>query len=194
MDKKRFRRICINRAKKTRTVNRYKLDSLVNQNLYRHIKKNNYKTIMLYIPLEIEINISDLILKLRKEGKSVFVPFMEGESFSLVKYKLPLRKKQFGVKEPQNTNRYTHNIDLAIVPIIGTDSTLRRIGFGKGFYDRFFEKNKNRVREIIFVGRAYCVSSEIVSDTHDVKGDNYFTPKNCHNKNYEERYARSEAS
>jgi 5-formyltetrahydrofolate cyclo-ligase len=190
MDKETFRKICIDKAKRKRNINRCKLDSLVNHQLYQYIKKHKVKTIMLYIPLEIEIDISNLIFKLRREGKLLLVPFMEGESFSLVKYRLPLRKKQFGVKEPQNTNRYKYNIDLAIVPIIGTDSTLKRVGFGKGFYDRFFAKNRNRIGKIIFVGRAYCVSSEIISDDHDVIGDTYMTPKNCHKKNYLSRNTR----
>jgi len=190
MDKKTFRKICINRAKNRKNVNVYKLDKLVNNRLYGYIKREKIDKIMLYIPLDIEINISSLILRLRKEKKALFVPFMEGESFSLVKYKLPLSKKQFGVKEPKNTNRYKHAIDLAIVPIIGTDNTLRRVGFGKGFYDRFFEKNHKRINKILFVGREYCVASEIISDAHDVKGDFYITPKNCHEKNYLKRKSR----
>lgn len=190
MDKKTFRRICIEKAKRKKNVNTYKLDRLVNQELYTYIKRNKPKTIMLYIPLNIEIDITNLIFQLRREGKCLLVPFMEGESFSLVKYRLPLRKKQFGVKEPKNTNRYKYKIDLAIVPIIGTDSTLRRVGFGKGFYDRFFVKNRNRVAKIIFVGREYCMSSEIISDDYDVMGDMYLTPKSCHQKNYLKRNTR----
>lgn len=190
MDKKTFRRICIKKAKKKVSVNKYKLDSLVNDRLYRYIKQHNIQSVMLYVPLEIEIDITNLISKLRKEQKDVLVPFMEGESFSLVKYRLPLRKKQFGVREPNNTNRYKYKIDLAIVPIIGTDTTLRRVGFGKGFYDRFFAKNQHRINKIIFVGREYCMSSEIISDDYDVMGDMYFTPKNCHQKNYLKRNIR----
>jgi len=148
------------------------------------IKYREAKVIMLYIPLKIEINISSLIIKLRKDKKIVLVPFMEGKSFSLVKYRLPLKIKKFGVKEPNNSNKYSKKIDLAIVPILGTDSTLRRVGFGKGFYDRFFEKNSKNIKEIIFVGREYCVSSEIITQSHDVKGNGYFTPKNSFfNKN-----------
>jgi 5-formyltetrahydrofolate cyclo-ligase len=103
---------------------------------------------------------------------------------------LPLSKKQFGVKEPKNTNKYKDKIDLAIVPIIGTDETLRRVGFGKGFYDRFFEKNHNRIHKILFVGREYCVSSKIITDAHDVKGSSYLTPKSCHQKSYLKRKSR----
>ncbi|CAA6821777.1 MAG: 5-formyltetrahydrofolate cyclo-ligase (EC [uncultured Sulfurovum sp.] len=190
MDKKTFRKICIEKAKKRTAVNAYKLDKSLNQALYEYIGSIKSKTIMLYIPLKIEVNISSLILRLRREKKVLLVPFMEGESFSLVKYRLPLSKKQFGVKEPKNTNNYKHRIDLAIVPIIGTDETLRRVGFGKGFYDRFFEKNHARINKILFVGREYCVSSKIISDDHDVKGDFYMTAKNCHFKSYLKRKSR----
>ena len=190
MDKKTFRKICIERAKKRRGVRRYKFDKEVNRQLYGLIKAQRAQKIMLYVPLKIEINISSLILKLRREKKTLFVPFMEGESFSLVKYRLPLIRKQFGVKEPRNRNRYQAKIDLAIVPIIGTDETLRRVGFGKGFYDRFFAKNHKRVQKIVFVGREYCVSSKIITDDYDVKGSSYLTPKNCHEKNYLKRKLR----
>ena len=190
MDKKTFRKICIERAKKRRGVRGYKFDKELNSRLYHLIQSQKAKTIMLYIPLKIEINISSLILKLRREKKTLLVPFMEGESFSLVKYRLPLIRKQFGVQEPKNRNRYKHKIDLAIVPIIGTDRTLRRVGFGKGFYDRFFEKNHKRIQKIVFVGREYCVSSKIITDDYDVKGSLYLTPKNCHEKNYLKRKLR----
>ncbi len=177
MDKKTFRKICIDRAKKNKNVNTYKLDRDLNNRLYQLIKMQNAKRIMLYVPLKIEVNISSLILRLRKEKKVLLVPFMEGESFSLVKYRLPLSKKQFGVKEPKNTNEYKHKIDLAIVPVIGTDKTLRRVGFGKGFYDRFFEKNHKRIHKVLFVGREHCVSTEIITDDHDVKGCCYLNRK-----------------
>ena len=190
MDKKTFRKICINRAKKAQATNAYKLDKELSKILYKLIKKEKSRRIMLYIPLKIEVNISSLIIKLRKEKKMLLVPFMEGKSFSLVKYRLPLIKKQFGVKEPININKYKHKIDLAIVPVIGTDKTLRRVGFGKGFYDRFFEKNHKKIHKVLFVGREYCVASKTVTDNHDLKGSTYLTPKNSHQKSYLKRKSR----
>ena len=177
MDKKSFRKICIYRLKKSKQVNSYTLDKIVQRKLEAFIKKSKSRVIMLYIPLYIEVNISSLIIKLRKEKKTLLVPFMEGESFSLVKYRLPLNIKQFGVKEPNSSNKYNKKIDLAIVPIIGTDSTFRRVGFGKGFYDRFFAKNHKRIDKILFVGRKSCICSKTITDDYDVKGDQYLTPK-----------------
>jgi len=182
MDKKSFRKICIDRLKK-RQNNTYKLDKMVINKLLYIIRRSKSKTIMLYIPLGIEVNITSLIIQLRKEKKIVLVPFMEGESFSLVKYRLPLNIKQFGVKEPSNSNKYNNKIDLAIVPVIGIDGTLRRVGFGKGFYDRFFEKNRKNISKVLFVGRKRCICSEIITDDYDVKGDAYITPQNSFFRN-----------
>jgi 5-formyltetrahydrofolate cyclo-ligase len=177
MNKQNFRQICIEKLKKKKRNNSYKLDKIVVEKLSKLIDEKASRVIMLYVPLKIEINICNLIKKLRREKKTLLVPFMEGKSFSLVKYRLPLKIKKFGVKEPHTSNNYNNKIDLAIVPIIGIDSTFRRIGFGKGFYDRFFEKNHRSIREVVFVGREHCICSEIITEEHDVKGDFYLTPK-----------------
>ncbi len=80
----------------------------------------------------------------------VLVPFMEGKSFRLVKYRLPIKIKKFGVKEPNISKDFYKKIDLSIVPVIGIDIDFRRIGFGKGFYDRFFSHNRDRVGEVFY--------------------------------------------
>ena len=148
MDKKEFRALCIGKLKSSNRVMSYSLDKAVSMKLYSYIKKNRFRVIMLYIPLKIEVNIFSLITQLRKEGVTLLVPFMEGKSFRLVKYRLPINVKKFGVREPNISNSFNKKIDLAIVPIIGTDETMRRVGFGKGFYDRFFEKNRDKIDRV----------------------------------------------
>jgi len=184
MDKSKFRRECIDKLKRGNQVINYRLDKIVTQLLYKYVKKRKYKVIMLYIPLKIEINIGNLITQLRKEGVTLLVPFMVGKSFRLVKYRLPIKIKKFGVKEPNISNLIYKKIDLAIVPIIGMDESFRRVGFGKGFYDRFFAGSGNRVDRVFFVGRKQCISKHIITDDYDVKGNVYITPKKIlNNKN-----------
>jgi len=176
MNKKEFRENCIGKLRGLNRVKRYKADKVVNQKLYKYIKESGSRIVMLYIPLKIEINIFSLILRLRKENVTLLVPFMEGKSFRLVKYRLPIKIKKFGVREPNISNNFYKKIDLAIVPIIGMDKTFRRVGFGKGFYDRFFEKHGNKIEKILFVGRQSCICSDIITDDYDVEGDFYITP------------------
>ena len=126
-------------------------DKKVVNALYQYIVDNNAKNVMLYVPLKTEVNLYPLIQRLRKEKKILYVPFMEGASFRLVKYRLPLKKKQFGIKEPNDSKQYRiKNIDIAIVPIVGVDVTRRRVGFGKGMYDRFYEKQSENIKKNSF--------------------------------------------
>jgi 5-formyltetrahydrofolate cyclo-ligase len=97
---------------------------------------------------------------------------MEGESFRLVKYRLPLKRKKFGIKEPKYSNKYRRkDIDIAIVPILGRDSTNRRVGFGRGMYDRFFENTKYNIKRVVFVSRLDCISKEIITNSYDIEAD-----------------------
>jgi len=176
MDKKKFRKLSIKKLKSISKQQRYVIDKRVNRYLYRYINSKGAKSVMAYIPLAIEVDIMPLIRLLRRKKINVFVPFMEGKSFRLVKYRMPLTKKQFGIKEPKISKQYRKKrINISIVPIVGTDKTFRRLGFGKGMYDRFFELEKRYIDEVIFTQRAFCFSKEKITDDFDVMPDRIIT-------------------
>jgi len=175
--KEEFRIDCLRRLKKRGKKSNYKNDKKVIHMLLKYIKEEKMTSLVLYLPLKMEVNIYPLITQLRKEKKQLYVPFMEGKSFRLVKYRLPLRLKQFGIKEPNDSKQYRNKkIDLAIVPMVGVDSTLRRVGFGKGMYDRFFEKEYKNINKVVFVARELCYAKEVITDHYDVKADIIITP------------------
>ena len=193
-EKERFRKHCLKRLRKASNQGTYKKDKYIVSLLNKLISQNNAQTIMLYIPLGIEVDVMPLIREQRRKKRQLYVPFMEGKSFRLVKYRLPLNNKQFGIKEPNDSKQYRKkNIDIAIVPIIGMDSTFRRVGFGRGMYDRFFEKTKD-IKKVIFVTRELCYSKNIVTNDYDLKADKIITsqkcPKDMHNARYNYRYCR----
>lgn len=176
--KKSFRIQSLKRLKKVSGFGSYQKDKKILIQLYDYVAQNDAKNVMLYLPLKTEVNLYPLILRLRRENKTLYVPFMEGTSFRLVKYRLPLKKKQFGIKEPNDSKQFRiKNIDLAIVPIVGTDVTRRRVGFGKGMYDRFFEKQGKNIKKTVFVARELCYSREIVTDDYDIEADMIITPR-----------------
>ena len=168
--KKVFRKKCLNINKH----NRYYYSKIISNMLYEVCKK--HKRILLFIPLENEVDISGLIKKLRKEKKEIYVPFMEDLSFKMVKYSLPLKKKKFSILEPLNKNKTLAKIDLAVVPVVGIDTTFRRVGFGKGMYDRFFASLKYRPK-IVFVQLKPCISKNKITDDYDIRGDEYISFK-----------------
>ena len=168
--KNKFRKQCIEKLRFNCKKQKIIKDKYICSVILELIKLYKPKKILAYIPLELEVNIMPLIKKLRKEKIcEIYVPYMVGESFKAVKYRLPLHKKRFAIKEPNNSLMKV-NIDLAIVPIIGTDSSNRRVGFGRGMYDRYFEKLQSRPVSI-FTQIVLCKSKIIVTSKHDINAD-----------------------
>jgi len=181
MNKKEFREHCLKRLKKVSAAGSYRKDKRVLSLLYRYIVAQNARKIMLYLPLGTEVNLYPLIKRLRQEKRTLYVPFMEGKSFRVVKYRYPLETKRFGIKEPKDSRQYrTKNIDIAIVPIVGMDVTHRRVGFGKGMYDRFFEQEIKNINKTVFVTRELCYSKEILTNHYDIKADIVVTAQGIH--------------
>ncbi len=172
MDKKDFRTYCLSRQTCMNGKRKYGRDKRIINQLRQYILCTGAKCVMLYIPLVNEVNIMLLISMLRRKGVEVLVPFMEGSSFRLVRYRLPLEIKRFGVREPKYSKNYKIKmIDIAVVPIVGTDASLRRVGFGKGMYDRFFDKYRHSIKETIFIQRELCYCREVVTDDYDVRAN-----------------------
>jgi 5-formyltetrahydrofolate cyclo-ligase len=169
--KDKFRKKCFKLLLKAQKYS-YTKDKYIQNQLSKLINDNKSKNIMAYIPLKNEVDIMPLLTRLRRQKVNIWVPFMEGKSFRLVKYRYPLRIKKYGIKEPKNSYQYRpEKIDLALVPIIGMDITCRRIGFGKGMYDRFFEKEIKNIKKIVFVTRVLCYSKKTITNDYDIKAD-----------------------
>jgi 5-formyltetrahydrofolate cyclo-ligase len=116
---------------------------------------------------------------------------MVEESFKMVTYRLPLKRGNFGVYEPKNSLLNIKNVDVAIVPVVGVDADARRVGFGKGMYDRFFSRLTKKPITI-FVQLDECICEEKITDHYDVQADIYITPKYI--KYYrKQNYAKSDS-
>jgi len=169
-----FRKSCIKRLEFTSLFLKYYKNKIIVKKLEEFIKRSDSKNILLYIPLGIEVDVKPLIISLRKIRKNVYVPFMQGDSFKIVKYRLPLYKKRFGIKEPNNSFLKAKKIDIAIVPVVGVDAIGKRIGFGKGMYDRFFG-NLGYKPIMVFTQLILCKSEKILSESYDIQANYIIT-------------------
>ncbi|MEA1955744.1 MAG: 5-formyltetrahydrofolate cyclo-ligase [Campylobacterota bacterium] len=175
LTKKIFRKTCLDNLKNYSKHNKVYKDSLINNRLLKELKYIKNKKILFYCPLPDEANILK-VLKIMRKTNHILVPFMVGKSFKVVPYRLPLRRNKFNIFEAGNTYKKINKIDIAIVPAVGVDSNLQRIGFGKGMYDRFFAKLKIKPYTI-FIQPEICFTKETVCDDYDVKCDVLLTPK-----------------
>ena len=174
LTKSKFRQYCLKKSKKSQKVNKRYKDFIINRKLLGVLQRKKRVDILFYYPLPNEADIRKVLQKMRKKH-NVFIPFMEGKSFKMVPFRLPLKKKKFGIFEAGNTLRNIKKIDIAIVPVVGVDGNLQRVGFGKGMYDRFFAKLKKRPY-IIFIQPSLCHTKKLVCDDYDIACDLLLTP------------------
>jgi 5-formyltetrahydrofolate cyclo-ligase len=143
--------------------------------LQKVLKELGPKRILAFWPMEFEVDIRKSLGTMRRWEK-VYLPFMDGVSFKMVPLRLPLERKAFGIYEPRDSFRKINLIDVAIVPAIGVDGSLGRIGFGKGMYDRFFPTLKTKPFTI-FIQSCECRTNRFLCDDYDVRSDLLITPK-----------------
>lgn len=177
INKANFRKIALKRLRFLSNFAKIKKNKYICSQIIKIINLHKPKKILLYIPLDLEVDVMPIINTLRKRKNiEVYVPFMKGQSFVPVKFRLPLKVKKFGVKEPPFSTFRNNNIklDMAIVPIVGIDDTYRRIGFGAGMYDRFFDTLQSKPITI-FTQLKLCKSKEIVTSDHDIQADYIIT-------------------
>ncbi|MCD6172746.1 MAG: 5-formyltetrahydrofolate cyclo-ligase [Sulfurimonas sp.] len=175
LTKAKFRENCLKKLKQQPKHNQLYKNLMLNQKLLKELKKRKNCSILFYYPLGFEADIRKTLLKMRQIS-NVYVPFMQQQSFKMVPFRLPLKKKKFGIFEAGNTIRNINKIDIAIVPAIGVDTNLQRVGFGKGMYDRFFAKLKKKPYTI-FIQPEICYTKEKVCDSYDISCDMLLTPK-----------------
>ncbi|SFV64792.1 5-formyltetrahydrofolate cyclo-ligase [hydrothermal vent metagenome] len=178
LTKSSFRNKCIKKMQKAAKENRIYKAALLNRKLLEIIsnwnKSDKELKILFYYPLKNEANIIKSLKILRKKHK-IYIPFMEGSSFKMVPFRLPLQKKRFGILEAGNTIQNINKIDIAIVPVVGVDGNFQRVGYGKGMYDRFFETLQQKPYTI-FVQAELCFTQQTLCDSHDISCDLLITP------------------
>ena len=174
LTKAKFRENCLKKIKNAPNQSSYYRNAIINKHLLRELKYIKNAKILFYYPLPFEADIRKALYK-KRLNCDIFVPFMQDSSFKIVPFRLPLKKKKFGIYEAGNTIKNINKIDIAIVPAVGVDGKLQRVGFGKGMYDRFFAKLKNRPY-IIFIQPEICFTKKFVCDSYDIACDLLLTP------------------
>lgn len=133
----------------------------------------DYEDYFVYMSYKSEVSTCELIKYLLSTGKTVFVPKVFGEEMQAVKYSLPLKKNSFGIYEPEK-NEFATKISVCVTPLAAADKNLNRVGYGKGYYDKFFEKH-----DCVKIGLCYSsqVFDEIEKEKNDVALDVLITEK-----------------
>ena len=97
------------------------------------------KRVMCYSSLPEEVQTSSLIWAIRRSGRQLFLPAVTEDGLLAVRVHedTAMFRDKLGIETPRGEPEPPENIDLVLVPGIAFDRAGSRLGFGRGYYDRF---------------------------------------------------------
>ena len=143
------------------------------------IKKKNIR-IALYYPSNFELNILKILELKYFLAQDILLPIIEKNNlmkFFMWKKNEVLSVNKFGMLEPFKTKSKVP--DLILIPTLAFDKEKFRLGYGKGFYDRYLNKYLKQNKDILTVGVAFSFQKhhKLPINHNDVKLDFILTEK-----------------
>ena len=197
MTKKEIRKIFLERRKKFSNCQQNDISEAVATNFFsflpKILSKNklenitiNFIHIFLPITSKNEIDTFLIIRKIQKEFPEIklVVPkvnleIMQIENFLLEETSI-LKLNKWDILEIQNGEKVPNSsINIVLLPLLAFDKNGFRVGYGKGFYDKFLEKcNEDGNQNIIKIGLSSENNATLIDDLNefDQKMDFCITP------------------
>lgn len=134
------------------------------------------KSLFVYKSFGTEADTGAILAALCGAGKEVFLPRVENGEMVAVRYTgQPLARGAFGIEEPCG-EPFAGAPDVCIAPLLAADGQFRRLGYGGGYYDRYFAREG---RGAFKIGICYDVQliKTIPAEAHDARLDVIVTDK-----------------
>ena len=142
-------------------------------------QKKNPKSIGGYFPVNYEIDDLEILKKLEKKKYKICLPVVK-KNFDMDFYNFsfddPLIVNKYGIPEPQKKNIIYP--DIILIPMVGFDKSLNRLGYGGGYYDRVIEKYMKK-KKFLKIGLAFSAQkiTDLPVSKYDKKMDYIITEK-----------------
>lgn len=125
---------------------------IANRSLDLPIWNYRYYHIFLSIAEQKEVNTEYLLHILNGKDKEVIIPKTDFEKGEMINFLLTdqtlIKKNKWNIPEPQDGIEIDpKKLDVIFIPLLAFDEKGHRVGYGKGFYDRFLAQCKTRYYE-----------------------------------------------
>lgn len=130
------------------------------------------KDICIYVNFKSEINTKAIIEIALRDGKTIYAPrIKKNRDMEFIKIKSlgDLEKNKMGILEPKlNLIESVKKVDINILPGLAFDLKGGRIGYGGGYYDRYFQNI-----DCLNISLCYAIQiiEKIPMEKHDIKYD-----------------------
>ncbi|WP_136527063.1 5-formyltetrahydrofolate cyclo-ligase [Geomonas ferrireducens] len=130
------------------------------------------REVALYAPIRGEVDTAAVAAAALAAGKKLLYPAVVGDDlkFCRVGGLGELTQGSFGILEPNGPGCDPAAADLVVVPGVAFDMEGRRIGYGKGYYDRALHRLEGSGKLVAFC-YDFQLLQEIVGEPHDVTMD-----------------------
>ena len=175
-----IRNICKKFRNNLPAEKKQQLDLILQEKLLQTEEYKNTKTLLAFVSKDIEINTEKIIEQALADGKTLALPKCKEENlmdFYIVNSLSQLKEGYYGLLEPDPEKctilKDTANT-ICLVPGLAFDREGYRIGFGKGYYDRFLLDYNG-----VTVGMCYakCVHESLPKGYYDRPIDILITEK-----------------
>ncbi|WP_338646901.1 5-formyltetrahydrofolate cyclo-ligase [Flavobacterium sp. KS-LB2] len=158
--------------------------AIANKILILPIWENSYFHIFLPITEHKEVNTEFILHLLSGKDKEIIVSKADFETRNMTHFLLTdntkIKKNNYNIPEPVDGIEVpSPKIDVVFVPLLAYDKKGHRVGYGKGFYDKFLSQCKP---DVIKIGLSFFEPEEIIADIFegDVQLDYCVTPNEVH--------------
>jgi len=143
------------------------------------LEKKKFK-LALYYPSSFEVNVLKLLEINYISNQDILLPIIEkGNSMNFFPWKknAVLKINKYGILEPVKSRQYVP--DIMLVPMLSFDKDKYRLGYGKGYYDRYLNKNLKKFKKILTIGVAFSFQKyhKLPINSKDVKLNYILTEK-----------------
>ena len=162
--KSKMRELLVQKRRVMSTADRQMYSQQILDQLEQMTCFREAKTILLYYPVQNEVDVLPLVKKYKHE-KTLLFPVSHRRAMTVHPYagNAMMHRGKFGIPEP-TTPMYTGEIDLVVVPAVAFDAKGRRLGRGGGFYDRFIKKQTHAV--LVGVGYDFQLVENVPAARH----------------------------
>jgi 5-formyltetrahydrofolate cyclo-ligase len=154
--------------------------AIANKVLTLPIWEKNYFHIFLPITEHYEVNTEFILHLLSGKDKEIIVSKSDFETRNMTHFLLTdntkIKKNEYNIPEPvDGIEVSSRKIDVVFVPLLAFDKKGNRVGYGKGFYDKFLSECKP---DVIKIGLSFFEPEELITDIFegDVTLDYCVTP------------------
>lgn len=167
---------------------KFKKEEFIKNNLFAFLKNiDDIKTVFIYHSFGSEVDTKGIIEFFLENKITVLIPKCNeiNETMYATVYN-PQKKStvnSYGISEMEESLPVNHKIDMIIAPGIAFDRFGNRIGFGKGYYDKFIKSLEYKTRIIALAFSEQIIQGSLPADKYDCKMDYIITDEGVINTN-----------